>query len=461
MNASPEDIAIPAAQVKFAMAGLREHIRTIHEAAMWLYCEGHHAAASYFAILCMEEISKHHLFSSRRGKGVTMGDMEGMKSHKRKIFLFLLRMGALSHPGAAGTHHKPRFMANYSLVAARLNTIKQLAVYHEYMGGRAVTLEGLLGRDRLFRVSTRLQRIACQGLASMGSTTCRGQDSPIDRGDEYDRGGIDACLTALMRIAHDVPASIPHKDGIVLARGNLSHALSGLEWHIGALDDLAARLHNSGHHGAAIFMYIMSFEEANKHYVVAKCRRHDCDVKKADMKILRKHYSKLSVFFRDVEAYQKIHSIDKDTNPTEKYHTVDPDALMRLDGLKKLSLYFNYMCCGTITLRCVANFVPGGVSTYLDKILRGMVSWIILSDGNSEDPYDVHDTNRMHVIRLKKYVDFKMDVANREYDEFMYHEVGLFDELNGAMEKRDVDRFAKVLTEIRKAVMASRRAGPS
>jgi len=117
---SSADIAIPVGHIRPAMDDLMAHVRLIHEASMFLYCESRHAPAAYFAILCLEEMSKCLVLALRlgRGEGVTVGDMGGMRSHEGKTLSLLLRLrGAPSQASP-----------NCSLVAAMLESIKQLVV---------------------------------------------------------------------------------------------------------------------------------------------------------------------------------------------------------------------------------------------------------------------------------------------------------------------------------------------
>ena len=447
---APTDVVIPAAQVDAAMSDLREHIRMIHGSSTWLYCEGKHSAAAYFAILCMEEMSKHHKLGLRKreDKAVTVEDMRSAYSHRKKIFSFLCKMGGTSGTVGQCLGHKSQCSPNYSLAAAKLNFMKQLAVYHELVQGGVITLEGVLGRDNLFKVSTHLQHIACQGVAAMDEEAGIWKGTREIQEPACPGRGIDGALAKVMELACNVPTGNPLMDGVVLGRQSLDSVLKSLEWHIGELDILAVMLHNSWHHAASIFMSIMSFEEANKYHVIARCRRRGDAVSKGDIEPLLNHKTKLTVFLKDVSDYQKRQNAKAGTRPTRKYHTIDPWALWRLNSLKQISMYFTHVCGRTTTLERLLDLGAGGVSTYLRKTLLGMISWAILCDGDTDDPYTMHGTNPVHAKRLKKLVDFKTDEEYRAADGEMYYAIGLLDCLNGAIGRHDAELCEETLSII-------------
>lgn len=436
---APTDIVIPAGQVGRAMGDLRDHILMIHDASMWLYCEGDHSPAAYLAILCMEEISKYHVLDSRKrgGEGVTVGDTCAWRSHRKKILSFLRKMHGISGTNSQDPAGGRQCPADYSQVAAKLNFVKQLAVYHEYIGGKAVTLGGLLGRDALFRASTHLQHVACQGVATISAPSCgrQGSSGAQDRGGSG--GDIDSGIAAVMEALHGVPAGNGPKGGTGLPLGSLDAILAGLEQHIGDLDICAVKLQRSFHHVASIFMSIISFEEANKYHVIARRRRRGQAVTAKDMGLLADHKAKLTAFLDDVSRYQEGQNRVAATGPTRRYHTVDPWALWGLNGVKQVSMYFAHIRGRTVTLERLLGFGPGAMALYLRKTLMGMVSWAILCDGDTDDPYTVHGTNPVHARRLKALVDFKTDERCREFDEEMYYMIGLLDGLNGAMWRHD------------------------
>jgi len=449
-HGDPTDVVIPAGQVSSAMSDLCGHIRAIHAASTYLYCEGSHAAASYFAILCLEEISKQHKLDLRRrcGKGVTLGDMQGWYSHRKKIHAFLRNMHDASGARDAGTCEGGERSTNYSPVAAKLNFMKQLAVYHEYLGGTPATLEGMLGRDAMIRASMHLQRVTCQGIAAMGAMRRGGQGLRKGRDAGQPNPGIDASLAAIMELAQGVPITNPPKDGVVLAHKSLGSTLGSLWQHIGDLDILAVKLHNSNHHAASIFMSIISFEEANKYYAIARCRRSGNDVCKADMAPLLDHKAKLTVFLNDVMRYQERQNAGRGATATGKYHVVNAEGLLRLNGLKHISMYFTHVCGRTVTLERLIDLGSGGVSTYLRKLLMGMVSWAIMCDGDSDDPYKMHAVTRTHAQRLKALVDFKEEERCRGAEEYTYYLIGLLDCLNSAICRHDARRCGETLALI-------------
>lgn len=435
------DIAIPAEQVGPAMADLMAHVRLIHGASMFLYCGERHAPAAYFAILCLEEMSKCLVLASRHSgcRGVTVGDMEDMRSHEGKTLALLLRLRGGSQKASA----------NCSLVAARLESVKQLVVHHGNVGGHIGTLEDVLGREDTFRLSTRLQRIACQGLLATESAARGGQAA--DRGRSSGRAGtgLDGRLVAVLGLTRRIPVGGLRR-GAVPTGGGLYRAIESLEWHVGALDEYAVALHNGGHYEASILMSIMSFEEANRHYVLAKCRRYGTGAAGAQAKDVWSHNSKLSVFFKDVDRYLGDRNACGEARRRGKYNIIHPGALLKLDGLKHLALYFDYMCGRAMTLRGILGHGTGAVSQYLRDILEGMSSWAIICDGDYKHPYRRHNKNPIHYQRYQKLVEFKTNPENEVYDQGMYWTVGKLDCLNDAIRSRNARQCEAELASIQK-----------
>jgi len=446
------DVVIPAGQVGSAMGDLMTHIRMIHDASTFLYCGGSHAPAAYFAILCMEEMSKYLVLASRhgRGKGVSVGDMGGMRSHEGKTLSLLLQMRALLRPNTTDARREPRSSPNCSLLAAKLESAKQLVVHHGNVNGSMSTLEGILGMEDLSKLSTRLQRAVCQGLLAMGAATQDGQAVARERRRGQADAGVDSLLVAVLGLTDGVPLGSKLRDGGIPSGAGLDRAIASLEWHVAALDKHAVDLHNGGHYEASIFMSIMSFEEANRHYVLAKCKRHGIGAAGAQARGIWSHNSKLSVFLKDVDSYLGDRNAKGEDRRRGKYNIIHPGALLKLDGLKHLALYFDHVCGRTMTLRGILGRGTGTVSQYLRDILEGMSSWAIICDGDSEDPYRRHNKNPVHYQRYQKLVNFKTSKENEVYDQGTYWIIGKLDYLNDAVKKRDARQCEAMLAQIQR-----------
>lgn len=427
------------------MADLVAHVRMIHGASMFLYCEGRHAPAAYFAILCLEEMSKLLSLASRhdRGEGVTVGEMEGMRSHEYKTLSLLLHIRALPRQVTPDPRLGGQSSPNYSLVAARLESIKQLVVHHGHVGERMGTLEDALGREETFRLSTHLQHVACQGLLAAEAAAHGRRHGQPD-------AGTDGRLLAVLGLSSGIPLGSRLRGGAVPSGRELDRAIASLEWHVGSLDADAVALHNGGHHEASILMSIMSFEEANRHYVLAKCRRYGIGAAGAQAKGIWSHNSKLSVFLKDVDLYLGDRNADEESRRRGKYSLIHPGALLKLDGLKHLALYFDHVGGRTMTLGGILGPGTGTVSQYLRDILEGMSSWAIICDGDSKDPYRRHNKNPIHYQRYQKLVKFKTDPKNEAYDQGTYWMIGKLDYLNDAIRSRNERQCEAELARIQK-----------
>jgi len=430
-----EGVVVPAVLIGSARVDLLDHVRMIQGASAWLHGRGAHAPAAFFAVVCLEEAAKCHVLDSCAGheRGMTSVDRREIDSHKKRIALLLRKMR-----GGDARHGKSP-VPDADAVASRLNAIKQLAVYHECAGGGAVTLGGALGAPGLRRVSEILQEVVASGVASLDAVPRSGSGSAES---------ADILLAEVMELSSAVAEPVPIGASGGIPAGDLHAVLQSLENHVAVLDKFAVDLHNGGHYEASIFMSIMSFEEASKHYFLAKCRRSGGGVEADQVDVLRDHSSKLSVFFRDVARYLGDSNVDRHSKPPGKYSIIHPEAFLKLDGLKQLALYFDHMCGRTMTLRKLLGNHTAMVSKYLRDILIGMVSWAIICDGDAENPYRRHNTNPMHYQRYQELVRFKTNPKNEAYDQAMYWIVGRLDCLNDAVRCRDERRCEAELSHI-------------
>lgn len=430
-----EGVVVPAVLIGSARGDLLEHVRMIQGASAWLHGRGAHAPAAFFAVVCLEEAAKCHVLDlcAGHGRDMTSKDRREIDSHKKRIAMFLRRM----RDGDAGQGGLP--VHDPDAVASRLNAIKQLAVYHEYAGGATVTLGGALGAAGLRKVSGLLQGVVAMGVASLDA-------APRDGGGH--REGTDDPLAEIMELSGAVSGPAPVGAGDGIPAGDLHAVLQSLENHVAVLDKFAVDLHNGGHYEASIFMSIMSFEEASKHYVLARCRRSGGGAGADQVSALRKHNGKLSVFFRDVARYLGDSNVDIHSKPPGRYAIIHPEAFLKLDGLKQLALYFDHICGRTMTLRKLLGSRTAMVSKYLRDILVGMVSWTIICDGDAENPYRRHNANPVHYQRYQELVRFKTNPENEAYDQAMYWIVGRLDCLNDAVRSRDAGRCEAELAHI-------------
>lgn len=429
-----EGAVVPVAQASRVRADLLDHVGMVREVSAWLHERGDYAPSAFFAVVCLEEAAKCHVLDScaRRGRDMAAEDRQQIGSPKKRTSLSLRKM-LDDDAGWAGM--------GADAVAARLDTIKQLAVCYEYVNGGIVTLEGALGVARLRRLSERLQEIAAGGVMSLEAATRGG-------GNGHGKSGIGPALAEIMELASAVPKDRAHEAGGGMPAGDLPAVLQSLEDHVAVLDKYAVDLHNGGHYEASIFMSIISFEEASRHYVLARCRRQGAGVEGEQVRELRRHNGKLSVFFRDVARYLGDRNVDERSKPPGRYAIIHPEAFLKLNGLKQLAMYFDHMCGRTMTLRGVLGSRTGWVSKYLRDILIGMVSWAIICDGDSENPYRRHNTNPVHYERYQALVRFKTNPKNAAYDQAMYWLVGKLDYLNDAVQARDARKCEAELSHV-------------
>lgn len=431
-----EGIMVPAVQAASAKGGLLDHIRMIQGASAWLHDMGGHAPAAFFAVVCLEEAAKYHVLDSceSHGRGVTAEDRSQIDSHKKRIAMSLQKMRGAARTGGAGQASPAR--PDIDMAASTIDAIRRLAARREYARGAAMTLECALGTSRLRRVSERLQEAVSLAVASLGSAT------PAEGGNGHghvDCGtGVDPILAEIMEASGEIPEAGVYWDDGGMPAGGMHAVLQSLEDHVAVLDKFAADLHKGGHYEASIVMSIMSFEEASRHYVLARRRRHGGGTGGEQAREAHGHGGNMSVFFKDVAMYLGDRNVDRHSKPPGKYAIIHPEMPLRLDGLKLLALHFDHMCGRAITLRGILGDRTGMVSKYLRDTLAGMASWAIICDGDSENPYRRHNANPVHYQRYQELVKFKTDPENEAYDQGMFWLVGRLDRLSGAARGRDV-----------------------
>jgi len=438
---------IPLGEIGGALDGLLAHIRMTQKAAKWLGKEGYHAASVYFSILCLEEISKYHVISGCRGegRGVLRKDMEAVAAHRKRLCKFWDSTVSCLCTSAGSGKRRGRGIPAGKDVGAALSRVKEMAVYFEFADGGADTLEGRLGAQRLTEMSGLLKSLAAQGIQVMWSRASAGGGP--QRVQHLDpRADMCADMSRVMEIA-SMPERVAYgKDDVVIPLGHLDPVLDALWDHIAILDKIAHMLYRKKHDSASIFLSIISLEESAKYYLLAKSRRQRKDVLGSDLRALKTHKTKLSVFFKDVSNF--LGDRNRTADPST-YVVVHPKAFLKLNGLKELAIYFNYAHGGTMTLRALFDRATGNFSRYLRMTVQGLSSWMIMCDGDHENPYRRHNRNAAHYGRYKMLEEF---MKNRREVEGMYYVIGQLDCLNSALRRHDPRACKKALAELKKHI---------
>lgn len=398
--ASGDDIVIPPELVGEAMEALCGHIEGIHGSARWLGKNGHHEASIYFSVLCMEEISKHHAMSAHRGEGVTSRDIELDHAAKVAGFLDAAVPPAGDGPGCQG-------LPPGQEMASTLCDIKERAVYFGPAGGAASTLGGLLGEGPLEAVSDLLLSVTGQAVASLQGRAGAGRDGTV-AGSPPPRKGMRACLAEVMAIVGAPLAGTTPGDGEI-PHCRLDAVLHDLEYHLGDLAKATHGLHEAGHEAASVLLAVITLEEGARYYLLAKCRREGRNVGAKELHDMRTHKKKLSEFFKDVA--RALGEKNK-RGEGEGYVVLDPHYYVNLNGVKELAAYFVHIAGETMTLEGILGGSARDLAEYVNESVQGIISWMVVCDGDSNDPYMIHNKNPAHFERYERLARFRTDPEN-------------------------------------------------
>lgn len=409
------------------MAELRVHIGRIQESAVWLGDNGHHEASVYFSILCMEEISKHHVMSGRSGVGVREEDIS--LDHAEKVAGFLDVHAPPTHEGAGSPGGAPGQEA-----ASALCELKERAVYFGPGSGAASTLEGLLGAGSMEAVSGLLASAVGQAALSLPPQAAVGM-AHQGAGSPHARASARADIARVMATVQGPLAGAPPGVGAGIPHCRLDSALRGLEWHLGDLAKAAHELHAAGHESASIFMAVIALEEGARYYLLSRCRREEKSVECGDLWDMRNHKKKLSEFFKDVDR-----ALGEKNKGGEGggYVVLDPHYYVKLNGVKELAAYFAHMDDETVTLEAILGDGVRNLAEYVNQNVQGIVSWMVVCDGDSRDPYRIHNRNPVHLERYERFCRFREDPENAECWDGWYCMVGLLKDLNDEVRNLNV-----------------------
>ena len=448
-NVDMERVVIPVSQIDHAQKALNDHIMVLHRDAKWLKRHDYPATSIFFFILCMEEIAKSYVIAECKGddRDVTKKDMQRLYSHPDKIKIFLEKtsgvLDELMHPKTL-----PATMMDYGQISKKLDYTKQRAVYYEYNDGNAATLESIWGSD-VSHVALLLQKATKQGICAINAHLELKPVSNMTQMISQDTDDFHTILDQVMDYAQALQVGNAPDADIAIPKEVFDTVLPSLENHIGDLDEVAAKLHASQHLEASIFMSIMCLEEGAKYYLIAKCRRQKCDVSSERLKDLENHEDKLGEFFKDVSrALGKRNMPDKSNPP--KYLLLHPKAFLKLNGVKQLALYFNYLDNTTLSLKGILGYKMADISHHLRILIQGLTSWMITCDGNSKDPYACYSKNPVHRQRYDRFDGYMTHPKTRETVDDNYYLMGLLNYLNRAARKYNTSHCNVILSEIRK-----------
>jgi len=427
------------------MVALRGHIESIHGSAKWLLENGHHAASTYFSILCMEEVSKHLVMSGCKlgGRGVTRDDLGAVGTHEKKIARFLeFAMPPARRAGEAPGGGLP----DPASVVRALARVKELAVYFEFRGGVAITLEGLLGSGATVRAAGLLESVAAQGaLAALRPQADPGAAGPDPQ--EGARAGVAEAIAIVGGLKWGAPgvsgASIPHDQ--------LDAALSGLYDHLAVLCRIAHGLLAGGHVAASVLVGVIALEEGCRHYLLAKCRREGRDAEAGDLRGMASHKTRLVAFFKD--AAKALEKANAASSEGERM-ALDPKSLVRLNAVKELAIYFAYVAEEEVTLKGIFGDSARGMAVYVDWIAQGLVSMMLICDGDASNPRGRNEQNHVLYERRRQFEEFVVDPDSMELCAGWHKTAGMLKELNDAARNLDVKGCKSRLAEIRKYVRA-------
>ncbi|MDD9810079.1 MAG: AbiV family abortive infection protein [Thaumarchaeota archaeon] len=443
MGGDEGEAVIPLGETDGALDGLLAHIRMTQKASKWLDRGEHLAVSVYFSILCLEEIAKYCVIADCKseGRGVFREDMGSIGTHEERIRVFWERVAA-----GSGTRPDPGASAGRN-VATALSGAKEAAVYFGFARGAADTLEGRLGAHGLAEMSGLLKSLAAQGIQAM-RLRADARKSTRHAGLLDLQASMRADMSRIMEIAVAPERTAHQKDDVVIPLDHLDLALESLEDHIAVLDRTAHRLYKKRHDAASIFLSVISLEECAKHYLLAKSRRQKRAVLGRDLRALRTHKTKLSVFFKDVSLFLG----DRNrTNDPNTYAMINPKAFLKLNGLKELAIYFNHAGGVTMTLRGLFDRATPNFSHYLRRTAQGLASWMIICDGDSENPYRRHNMRDVHLRRYQLFTEFMTGPKRREIDG-MYYVIGQLDRLNSALRRHDAQTRQDALAKVKKHI---------
>lgn len=430
---------VPPGDVGEARRGLSNHVIMIQEAAKWLEANEYHAASIYFSVLCLEEISRHHVLSAceREGRGVTREDTRVLYDHRKKLARFLDGAVPAVPPGAGLPTSKE--------MADVLVRAKEGALYFDFGGGKEKTLEALLGIEGTKKASRLLGSVVEQGVLAMRQHGDAAQGSRGVRGKDA-RPDMRAALAELMEVLEGSEKGMAGRADIMIPKGHLDTVLSCLAWHLGDMAKITHELHSGRHESASVFMGVITIEEGSKHYLLAKCRREGRDVLRKDMREIRAHKKKLAAFYIYVVRSLGEENIYSDTG---EYRVLDPNSRIHLHDVKKMAIHFVRMAGETMTLEAIFGSSVRNLAAYVNETAQWVISWMAMNDGDSEDPYMRHDPNPVHHERYEQFGRLMDDPENVAQYYGWVKMTGLLKELNDACEGHDVEQCATRLAAIR------------
>ena len=463
-NVDMERVVIPLDQIVPAQKALQEHVKVLYNDAKWLKkhvevlyedgkrLENHdfYSISVLFFILCMEEIAKFYVMAKCKSdnRDVTVGDMQPLYDHKTKIEMFLQN----TDDSFRSTETLSATALDYAHIATTLNSIKKRAVYFEHKNSHAVTLESILGSKQVSNIAFLLHKALSHGISTMQAHF--DSKSVSNNTQTFAQNGADfrRILVRVMTIAQALQTDNALDTDTAIPKEDFDIALESLEDHIAVLDKIAALLHNDQRSEASIFMSIISFEESVKHYLIAKCRREKRDVSYRMLIDLEDHKKKLKAFFKDVsDALGESNKQENSKNESE-YAIIHPKAFLKLNGVKQLAVYFNYLDNKTFSLKDIFDDKTTAISHNLRMNIQGMISWMIICDGDSKAPYKRHNPNPAHYQRYQDFCKFRTDPKNDVHNQMIYYIMGLLNCLNCAVRDCNTSQCNAILSKICKYI---------
>ena len=452
-NVDMERVVIPVGQIANAQKALQEHVKVLYKDAKWLKKHDCPSISILFFILCMEEIAKFYVMDECKGENrdVTKKDMKPLYGHKGKLQIFLQNTSGL-RDGLKRAESLPSDVLDYGQIAEKLESMKERAVYFEHKNGFTITLESILGPKQVSNIAVLLQTALTQGISVMNMHL---NSKPVlNKKQLFAQTEVkfQYVLRRVMANAQSLQVGNVLETDIAIPKEDFDIALNSLEDHIDVLSTIAITLHKKKHPEASIFLSVICFEESTKHYIIAKCRRKQCDVSNKLLRDLEKHNMKLSAFFNDVEDSRDERNRSKNSTEKTEYNVIHPQAFLKLDGVKQLAVYFNYLDNTTFSLRGISGHRMSSLSYFLCRVIPGMASWMIMSDGDSDNPYRRHNRNPAYYERYNLMVAFLSNPKNTVFKNGTYYIMGLFDYLNDALRNYNVSQCRTQLAKICKHI---------
>ena len=452
-NVDIERVVIPIDQIAPAQKALQEHVRVLYKDAKWLKRRHFYPISILFFILCMEEIAKFYVIDKCKSdnRDVTKNDMALIYSHKVKLETFLKNTGG----GLAGLKHAKSMSSDtmdYEPIAKTLMSMKERAMYFEYKNGRVGTLESILNAKQVSNIVNLLQKALLRGRSVMDAhldskPVLNKKQEPVLVEDDFQQ-----ILARVMANAQALQIDNAPNTGIVIPKEDFGLVLPGLEEHIGALDEVAAKLHDSKHPEASILISIIALEESSKYYLIAKHRREQCDISHKHVRNLKTHEVKLTAFFKDVYTF-----LEKRANKRDHYN--DPNEIsarirdfMKFNGIKQLAMYFNYLDSTTYSLTGILGHKMTALSCDLRIYIQGIISWLIMSDGFSNDPFVRYNRSVARYRRSGHFYTFRYDPKDKDQIQMVYSLMSMLDCLNSAVREYDTPQCNAKLLEIHKLI---------